>query len=97
MAGESAAMFPLCWMIRKFSFRPLAHDDLELMQRWLNDDFVARWWPGWPRLEQVRAKYAPRIAGSDPTKCFIIELDGRPIGFIQCYRDPRFAAAACRC
>jgi aminoglycoside 6'-N-acetyltransferase len=68
-------------------FRSLSLDDLELMQRWLNDDFVARWWPGWPRLEQVRAKYAPRIAASDPTKCFIIELDGRPIGFIQCYRD----------
>jgi RimJ/RimL family protein N-acetyltransferase len=71
----------------QISFRPMALDDLELMHRWLNDDFVARWWPGWPRLEQVRAKYAPRIEGTDPTECFIIELDGRPTGFIQCYRE----------
>lgn len=76
-------------------FRPLTLDDLELMHRWLNDDFVARWWPGWPSLEQVRAKYQPRIDGTDPTKCFIIQLKATPIGFIQCYRDvadaPHFA------
>ncbi len=80
----------------QISFRPIALDDLELMHRWLNNDFVARWWPGWPSLEQVRAKYAPRIDGTDPTKGFIIELDGHPIGFIQCYRDvadsPHFRA-----
>jgi RimJ/RimL family protein N-acetyltransferase len=66
-------------------FRPLAHDDLALLQRWLNDDFVARWWPGWPSLEQVRARYASRIDGTDPTKCFIIGFDSRPVGFIQHY------------
>ena len=70
---------------REIQFRPMALDDLELMHRWLNNDFVARWWPGWPSLEQVRAKYAPRIADAEPTKCFITELDGHPIGFIQCY------------
>jgi RimJ/RimL family protein N-acetyltransferase len=68
-------------------FRPMALDDLELMHRWLNNNFVARWWPGWPSLEQVRAKYAPRIDGTDPTKGFIIALDATPVGFIQCYRE----------
>ena len=68
-------------------FRPLQFADLELMRRWLNGDFVARWWPGWPTLEQVRAKYAPRIAGKDPTRSFIVERESKPIGFIQCYRD----------
>ena len=66
-------------------FRPLRHDDLALLQRWLNNDFVARWWPGWPSLEQVRARYAPRIEGTEPTKCFIIELDATASGFIQHY------------
>lgn len=70
---------------REIRFRPLAHADLELMQRWLNDDFVARWWPGWPSLEQVRARYAPRIDGAEPTRCFIAELDASPVAFIQCY------------
>jgi RimJ/RimL family protein N-acetyltransferase len=78
----------------QISFRPLAPSDLELMHRWFNDDFVARWWPGWPSLAQVRAKYTPRIAGTEPTRCFIIELDATPVGFIQCYyiRDwPEYA------
>ncbi len=69
----------------QIQFRPLAHADLELMHRWLNNDFVARWWPGWPSLEQVRAKYAPRIEGTEPTKCFIVEIEATPAGFIQCY------------
>jgi RimJ/RimL family protein N-acetyltransferase len=76
-------------------FRPLALDDLELMHHWLKKDFVARWWPGWPTREQVRAKYQPRIEGRDPTKCYLIGLEGKPVGFIQCYRDvvdaPHFA------
>lgn len=63
----------------------MVHADLEVMHRWLNNDFVARWWPGWPSLEQVRARYAPRIDGTDPTKCYIIELAGGPAGFIQSY------------
>ena len=70
---------------REIQFRPLALGDLELMHRWLNNDFVARWWPGWPSLEQVRAKYRPRIEGNDPTKCFIVEVEATPTGFIQCY------------
>jgi aminoglycoside 6'-N-acetyltransferase len=69
----------------QISFRPLALDDFELMRRWLNEDFVARWWPGWPSLEQVRAKYAPRINGAEPTRCFIVEIDAVPGAFIQCY------------
>ena len=75
-------------------FRPLAPGDLALMQRWLNNDFVARWWPGWPSLAQVRAKYLPRIEGREPTKCFVFESAGEPLGYIQSYyiRDwPEYA------
>ena len=78
-------------------FRPLVLEDLELMHHWLKKDFVARWWPGWPTREQVRAKYQPRIEGRDPTKCYIIGLDTRPVGYIQCYyiRDyPDYAIGA---
>ena len=67
-------------------FRPLRFDDLELMRQWLNDDFVARWWPGWPSLAQVQARYGPAIEGREPTKCFIVLRAGVEAGFIQCYR-----------
>ena len=70
----------------QIGFRPLELDDLELMHHWLKKDFVARWWPGWPTREQVKAKYLPRIEGRESTKCYIIGLDGKPVGFIQHYR-----------
>src|SRR5450755_2190122 len=79
---------------QEIQFRPLTLDDLALMHRWLHDDFVARWWPGWPSLEQVRAKYGPRITGTAPTRCFIVEFEALPVAFIQCYylRDwPEYA------
>ena len=69
----------------QITFRPLALDDLVLLHRWLNNDFVARWWPGWPTLAQVRARYGPRIEGREPTKCFIVRLDEVEVGFIQSY------------
>lgn len=69
----------------QIDFRPLMLADLELMHHWLKKDFVARWWPGWPTREQVRAKYQPRIEGREPTKCYIIGRDATPVGFIQCY------------
>ncbi|HEU0165478.1 MAG TPA: GNAT family N-acetyltransferase, partial [Thermomicrobiales bacterium] len=34
----------------------------------------------------VEARYATRIAGTDTTRSFIIEIDGEPAGYIQCYR-----------
>jgi aminoglycoside 6'-N-acetyltransferase len=71
--------------VPQIRFRPMTLDDLELMHRWLNNDFVARWWPGWPSLEQVRAKYVPRISGAEPSRGYIVEVDDAPTAFIQCY------------
>jgi RimJ/RimL family protein N-acetyltransferase len=67
-------------------FRPLAIDDLELMRRWLSAPHVREWWNDARTPEEIRAKYAPRIAGAEPVRCFAIELGGRPIGYIQTYR-----------
>ena len=68
-------------------FRPLTMDDLPLMLRWLCAPHVRKWWPDGPNtLRGVTAKYAPRIAGELPTRCFVIEYCNRPAGFIQVYR-----------
>lgn len=66
-------------------FRALDFAGLPLMHRWLNRDFVARWWPGWPSFEQVREKYAPCINGTEPSRGYIIEIGATPIGYVQCY------------
>lgn len=71
----------------RVNFRALAHDDLRLMHRWINDDPEVRQW--WSReagpFEKIVDKYAPRIAASGPTRSYIIQYDTHPIGYIQEY------------
>jgi len=73
--------------------------DHALLVRWRNAPHVARWWstddePSPITLEHVVETYGPRTdPGSDSTSC-VIELDERPIGYIQFYRWGSFAEVA---
>lgn len=78
-------------------FRPLRLADLPLIYRWLNTPHVARWWydEEVATLQDVAAKYEPRIAGQERVRCFVILYEERPIGYIQSYliRDhPAYSA-----
>lgn len=70
----------------EIGFTPLGMADLPLLRRWLNSPAVAEWWDGapWPD-DAVVAKYAPRVRGETPVRCFLIRLAGEPIGYIQAY------------
>lgn len=65
-------------------FRRLAEDDLPQLHRWLNEPGVVRWWEGddvsW---EGVVRDYGS--APSDSTEHWIASIDGRDVGWIQCY------------
>ena len=66
------------------SFRPLVAGDLPRLHRWLNDPEVVRWWEG----DDVSWAAVLRDYGDtadDPEEHCIAVLDGRPIGWIQCY------------
>jgi|SRR5208282_1136248 len=67
-------------------FRPLELGDLPLMHRWVNTLHVREWWDALPTLDAVAAKYTPRILGREPTCSFIVEAEGKPVGYIQSYR-----------
>lgn len=79
----------------RVSFRPLQDDDPTRMTVWLRDPDVAPWYgDGEPTLALVQARYATRIAGTDTTHGYIMEIDGEPVGYIQAYRledEPRYA------
>ena len=63
-------------------------EDLPLMHRWINQDAdVRRWWSkdAGP-FQKIVDKYAPRIAGKEPTRGYIIAHADKPIGYIQEYR-----------
>ena len=70
-----------------FSFRKLTESDLPLMQRWLNNPLVKRWYddPS-DTLDNIRAWFLPAITGAEPTQPFVFALDDAPIGYIQSYR-----------
>jgi aminoglycoside 6'-N-acetyltransferase len=68
------------------SFRPLGRPDFPLLQRWLCKPHVSAWWREPLDLAGVHAKYGPRVDGTEPTYVFVIEHDGRPVGWIQWYR-----------
>lgn len=66
------------------TFRPLGDEDLPLLHRWLNEPGVVRWWEG----DDVSWDGVVRDYGSanpDPAEHWVAALDGRDIGWIQCY------------
>ncbi|HYX79649.1 MAG TPA: GNAT family N-acetyltransferase [Actinomycetota bacterium] len=61
--------------------------DHERMVRWRNARHVREWWdPDEPplTLEESRRHYGPRTGGGPEVAC-IVELKGRPIGYVQFY------------
>jgi aminoglycoside 6'-N-acetyltransferase len=74
------------------SFRPFSRDDFPLLLGWFGREHVRRWWYDTPEtLEAMEAKYGPELDGHEPTVSHIIELDGRPVGFIESYRAEDYA------
>ena len=63
--------------------------DYELISRWRSEPHVHEWWdPDDPPLtpKQAAEQYGPRVRGEEPTNACIVELEGRPIGYVQFYR-----------
>lgn len=66
-----------------YDFRPVTEKDLPMIAGWLAEPHVAQWW-GAPEKEIADiAKHIDSIS----VEPLIIELDGRPIGYLQSY-DP---------
>lgn len=47
---------------------------------------MAPWWSDEPTVTALETSYGRSVDGTDPTEGFVIELEGRPVGFIQRYR-----------
>lgn len=70
------------------TLRPMVRGDLPDVARWRQHEHVLRWWQadGEPSLDNVTAQYAPDIDGMTPTRIWVVEANGRSIGFVQDYR-----------
>lgn len=70
----------------RFDFRPLTEADLPRLCEWLNRPHLQEWWRrGEVTMDDVRAKYLPRMVGLDAARPFLAYLDGEPVGYIQYY------------
>jgi aminoglycoside 6'-N-acetyltransferase len=68
-------------MASDYVFHPMTTSDLPLVRRWLAEPHVAEWWHDPETFEFVSGDLDhPDMAQ------FIVTLDGRPIGYLQCYR-----------
>ena len=72
--------------MREIAFRPLSIDDMQPLFLWLLRPHVAKWYAPPPAtFAEVVAKYGPRTARESPVRAYMIVVDGREIGYIQCY------------
>ena len=67
-------------------FRPLAETDMSTLIEWFGQPRIARWWNPSTDLNEVLAKYLPRINGYEPTAMWIVEIGEQLAGLLQCYR-----------
>ncbi|MFJ9391349.1 GNAT family N-acetyltransferase [Nocardioides sp. NPDC101246] len=104
IAGRPAYAVDLSGEVKEFSsdpmpvvvLRPMTRGDLPHLIRWLNAEHVHRWYAvdGEPTPEWVADNYGPDIDGKTAVTFWVIEVNGRSIGFCQDYRisdEPDYA------
>lgn len=70
----------------QLSFRPMGREDLPQLQAWLAEPHVAEWWDdATETIEGVEAKYAERVDGVHHVTPWVMEIDTKPVGFVQWY------------
>lgn len=66
-------------------FRRMTTADLDAVAQWLTAPHARPWWTDEATVDALRAKYEPRIRGEEPIRMWIVEVDDRPVGFLQDY------------
>jgi aminoglycoside 6'-N-acetyltransferase len=66
------------------TLRPAAEADADTLVAILAEDEVSRWWPVFDRARVLQELIAER----DDERGYVIELDGRVVGYIQAAEEP---------
>ncbi|KUF15036.1 GNAT family N-acetyltransferase [Streptomyces silvensis] len=65
------------------TWRRLAEHDFPLLQSWLKQPHVSRWWNHETSTEAVARDFGPAARGEEPSEDLLVHLDGSPIGLVQ--------------
>ena len=73
---------------RVVTLRAMTHGDLDAVTTWRAGDALRQWWKVGQEqtAEQIFEMYAERVDGLTPTRMWVVEVNGRSIGFVQDYR-----------
>ncbi len=78
----------------------MALDDLPRLHEWLSEPDTRHWFRNDDlTYDGVVAHYGPRIDGDEPVNCWIVQVGGRELGFLQSYRladHPEYAEVCVR-
>ncbi|WP_028651883.1 GNAT family N-acetyltransferase [Nocardioides halotolerans] len=71
----------------RIAIRAMTRGDLPDVVRWRAAEHVRPWFTDTePTMEALEAKYGDRIDGMSPTRMWVVEVNGRSVGFVQDYR-----------
>jgi aminoglycoside 6'-N-acetyltransferase len=71
----------------RIAIRAMTRGDLSDVARWRSAEHVRKWFTnGEPTLDHLEATYGGRIDGMSPTRMWVVEVNGRSIGYVQDYR-----------
>jgi aminoglycoside 6'-N-acetyltransferase len=64
----------------------MGREDLPRLREWLAQPHVAEWWDAPDGAEAIADGVGARVGRAHPVQPWIVELDSRPVGFVQWYR-----------
>ena len=72
----------------RIAVRVMTRADLDDVVAWRSSEAVRRWWSVGDLVdpERTASRYAERIDGLSATRMWVIEVNGRSVGFVQDYR-----------
>jgi aminoglycoside 6'-N-acetyltransferase len=70
----------------RLGFRPLTRADFADVVAWQSRPHVARWWKDEATSTAAAEEhYGPALDGDDPTRLWVLEVNGRSVGMLQDY------------
>ena len=67
-----------------FSFRRLSRTDFPLLERWLAEPHVLRWWNHETTPAAVERDFGESVDGGEPAENWLALANGEPLGLVQC-------------
>ncbi|MBI4130070.1 GNAT family N-acetyltransferase [Candidatus Roizmanbacteria bacterium] len=81
--------------MNSIQFKPLQTSDTGLLQKWMNVDFVTRWYEKRKFVyDDVEKKLGNQVQGTLPVDSYIVYYHSEPVGYIHTYKISHYPGYA---